>query len=124
MFRIEPSTTVQRGAYDVCNKEAVRQINDCYFKLYSDHTAGACNCRGNGLGNPARRWGSDVEKGQYALQFDQSGPDDNNDDGGGISNFSGISGSGRGSFSASAAAAAGFSAGGARGRLSRFGVDW
>jgi hypothetical protein len=67
MFRIEPSTTVQ-GAYDVCNKEAVRRINDCYFKLYSDHTAGACNCRGNGLGNPARRWGSDVEKGKYALQ--------------------------------------------------------
>ena len=69
MFRIEPSTTVQRGAYDVCNKEAVRQINDCYFKLYSDHTAGACNCRGNGLGNPARRWGSDVARGKYALQY-------------------------------------------------------
>ena len=68
VFRIEPSTTVQRGAYDVCNKEAVRRINDCYFKLYSDHTTGACNCRGNGLGNPAKRWGSDVEKGKYALQ--------------------------------------------------------
>ena len=53
--------------------------------------------------------------------------DDNNDDDGGTSNFSGssgISGSGSGSFSASAAAAAGFSAGGARGRLSRFSVDW
>ncbi len=57
------------GAYDVCNKEAVRRINDCYFKLYSDHTTGACNCRGNCLGNPARRWGSDVEKGKYALHL-------------------------------------------------------
>jgi hypothetical protein len=93
-----------------------------YFKLYSDHRAGACNCRGNGLGNPARRWGSDVARGRYALQFDQGGPDDNNDDGGGTSDFSGISGSG--SFSASAAAAAGFRAGDARRRLSRFGVDW
>ena len=47
-----------------------------------------------------------------------------NDDGGGISGFSGISGSGSRGISASAAAAAGFRAGGARGRLSRFGVDW
>ena len=63
-----------------------------------------------------------MEKGKYALQFDQGVRDGKDDDGGSISNFSGISGSG--SFSASAAAAAGFSAGGARGRLSRFGVDW
>ena len=62
-----------------------------------------------------------MEKGKYALQFDQGVRDGKNDDGGGTSNFSGssgISGSGSGSFSASAAAAAGFSAGGARGRLS------
>jgi hypothetical protein len=78
----------------------------------------------DGLGNPAKRWGSDVAKGKYALQFDQGRPDDDNDDGGGTSNFSGISGSGSGSFSASAVAAAGFRAGGARGRLSRFGMDW
>ena len=60
-----------------------------------------------------------MEKGKYALQFDQRMRDGNNDDGGGTSNFSGISGSG--SFSVTAA---GFSAGGARGRLSRFSVDW
>ena len=65
-----------------------------------------------------------MEKGKYALQFDQGVRDSKDDDGGSISNFSGISGSGSGSFSASAAAAAGFSAGGAHGRLSRFGVDW
>jgi hypothetical protein len=29
----------------------------------------ACDCRGNGLGNPARRWGSDVARGKYALQL-------------------------------------------------------
>ncbi|MFO0002981.1 MAG: hypothetical protein ACK559_17795 [bacterium] len=69
-----------------------------------------------------------MEKGIGAAQFDQRGANSNNDDGG-ASNFSGIQrqqqrelqriGSGRsGSFSASAAAAAGFSAGGARGRLS------
>ncbi len=50
-------------------------------------------------------------KGKYALQFDQRMRDGNNDDGGGTSNFSRISGSGSGSFSATAA---GFSAGGAR----------
>ncbi len=59
-----------------------------------------------------------MEKGKYALQFDQRMRDGNNDDGGGPGNFSGISGSGSGSFSATAAAAAGFSAGDARGRLS------
>ncbi len=62
-----------------------------------------------------------MERGKYALQFDQGMQDGNNDDGGGTSNFSGsngISGSGSGSFSASAAAAAGFSAGGTRRRLS------
>jgi hypothetical protein len=57
-----------KGAYDVCNKEAVRHDMTVISRLYSDHRAGACNCRGNGLGNPARRWGSDVEKGKYALQ--------------------------------------------------------
>jgi hypothetical protein len=53
-----------------------------------------------------------VEKGKYALQFDQRVQDSNNDDGGATSNFSGssgISGSSSGSFSAWAAAAAGFS---------------
>ena len=65
-----------------------------------------------------------MEKGKYALQFDQGVRDGKNDDGSGTSNFSGISSSSSGSFSASAAAAAGFSAGGARGRLSRFSVDW
>ena len=59
-----------------------------------------------------------MEKGKYALQFDQRVQNGNNDDGGGTYISSGISGSGNGSFSASAAAAAGFSAGGARGRLS------
>ncbi len=59
-----------------------------------------------------------MEKGKYALQFDQRMRDGNNDDGGGTSISSGISGSGSGSFSTPAAAAAGFSADGARGRLS------
>jgi len=36
----------------------------------------------------------------------------------------GVSSGSSGSLSASAAAAAGFRADGARGRLSRFGVDW
>ncbi len=46
MFRIEPSTTLQ-GAYDVCNKEAVRHdLETVISRLYSDHRAGACNCRG------------------------------------------------------------------------------
>ena len=69
-----------------------------------------------------------MEKGKGAAQFEQRGANSNNDDGG-ASNFSGIQrqqqrelqriGSGSsGSFSASAAAAAGFSASGARGRLS------
>ncbi len=67
-----------------------------------------------------------MEKGKYALQFNQRVRDGKNDDGGGTSKSSRISGSSSGSFSASAAAAAaaGFSADGARGRLSRFGVDW
>jgi len=47
-----------------------------------------------------------------------------NDDGGSISGLSGISSSGSRGISASAAAAAGFRADGARGSLSRFGVDW
>jgi hypothetical protein len=53
-------------------------------------------------------------------------PGDYIDDGGGISGISGISGSsGISTINASAAAvAAGFRAGGARGRLSRPGVEW
>ncbi len=48
-----------------------------------------------------------------------------NDDGGGISGISGIGSSGISAISTSAAAAAaGFRADGARGRLSRPGVEW
>ena len=72
-----------------------------------------------------------MKKGKGAAQFDQRGANSNNDDGG-ASNHSGIQRQqqreiqriGSGSFSASAAAAAGFSASGARGRLSCFSVDW
>ena len=46
MFRIEPSTTVQ-GAYDVCNKEAVRHdLETVISKLYSDYRAGAAIVEG------------------------------------------------------------------------------
>ena len=50
---------------------AIKQFggwDDFYCELYSDHTTWACNCRRDGLGNPARRWGSDVARGKYALQ--------------------------------------------------------
>ena len=40
MFRIEPSTAVQ-GAYDVCNKDAVRHdLETVISRLYSDHRTG------------------------------------------------------------------------------------
>jgi hypothetical protein len=46
MFRIEPSTTVQ-GAYDVCNKEAVRHdLETVISRLYSDYRAGAAIVEG------------------------------------------------------------------------------
>jgi hypothetical protein len=68
MFRIEPSTAVQ-GAYDVCNKDAVRHdLETVISRLYSDHRT-----ERDGPGNYLGGWGLSVEKGKCALQFDQRG---------------------------------------------------
>ncbi len=133
VFRLEPSTVVQK-TYDVCVNKRVHssawfQARLITITSYIQTTESRNSVvEGTAQGNYLRGWGLSVEKGRDAAQFEQRGANSNNDDGG-ANNCSGsqqrqqrelqrISSGSGGSFSASAAAAAGFSASGARGRLS------
>ena len=85
MFRLEPSTVVQK-TYDVCVNKRVH--SSAWFQAwlitsYIQTTESRNSVvEGTAQGNYLRGWGLSVEKGRDPAQFEQRGANSNNDDGG------------------------------------------